>query len=428
MVINDHAFYAPALSYTVGNVVFKTTNMIANMFGKNFFKHIHINTRMAYTEFAINSNKEFIHKNKPLLGINPVVDLINDDIAFYGTHLMTNKFNMSYDNLEGGNFNFLPFFYDDKIGNYVGYLLNRIRINFDIVMNFNTVMEQINMFGILNTMWNPGQIFDKKTAIEIQLPRPLLRMISVDSGIPMVENNSSENFLKYLNMHCNKPVTYQMKNSTGEDEFFMYYPLTIEYLPDNYNMDNVEKIGQTINSAPITFNLRSEFNCIQMFDYGIRNKRIVLDKYDLSIDNKPDSPFMIPIFTADNLFRERNDNGWRFYTTRMYKIDQEPDIKEDKLDLSSLFKNTNVKDIIAYHNRYGIDNHIFFDIQVWGLDKRLKEKRDYEFDFKTLTLITKKLNKKITYRFVIYINDAYINDLVCRVNEKEISYQGGKLK
>ena len=351
--MGNHAFYAPSMAYTIGNVVFKTTHMLKNIFGKNFFKHVHIDTRMAYTEFAINSNKEFIHKNKPVLGIKPVIDILNDDIFLSGTYLTTNMFPMSFDNINGGNFNFIPFFADKKGRNSAGYLLDRIRVVFAVVMNFNTVVEQMNMFSILTSMWTPEKQIPKQTAIEIQLPKPMLQMISVDSGVPMRdENGSVEKFLKFLNMHCSRPITYQMKPSSGNDEFFMYYPLTIEYTPSDYSMDSVEKLGQTIHSAPITFTLTSEFNTIQLFDYAPpRGKPMILDAYDISIENRNNDGhgnYMVPICTFDNLFNERNEEGWRFFTTRMYKVDHERGQTEDRLDLSDLFKNKRQSYLLQY--------------------------------------------------------------------------------
>lgn len=82
MVQGDRFIANPSLAHTVGNVTFKMTNVLKNLFGPNFFKHVHIDTRMAYTDFAkfINSRKEFIKKNKPILGIRPSVDITNDDI------------------------------------------------------------------------------------------------------------------------------------------------------------------------------------------------------------------------------------------------------------------------------------------------------------------------------------------------------------
>jgi hypothetical protein len=217
-----------------------------------------------------------------------------------------------------------------------------------------------------------------------------------------------------------------MKPSSGTDEYFLYFPVTIEYIPTDFNMDSASKRGQTVTSAPITFTLTAEFNCIQMFDYAPpRGKPMNLDAYNINLkdDDAANGNFLVPICTFENLFNERNEKNWKFFTTRMYKVDHEKDMTEDKLSLADLFKNTSIKSAIQYHNKYGLDCHLFFDIQVWGLDQQLKEHKDFEFDFKTLTLITKKLNKRITYRFVIYINEDYLNDLLVKLHPEEFDYR-----
>ena len=430
----NHALYMPSLAYTVGNVSFKTTNMLKNLFGKGFFKYVHIDTRMAYTEYALNTNKEFLHKNRPILAIKPVVVIDDDDIFLSNSLLTTNMYSLSFDKLNGGNFNFIPFFRDLENGNSAGYLLDRIRVQFGVFMDFDTVVEQMNMYRILLTMFHTEQQYPKKTGIEIHIPRALLQMISIDSGVPMVDDNGSvEKFLKFINAHTSKPVTYQMKPSSGHDEFFLYYPLNIEYTPSSFSMESVNKQGFASHSAAITFTLTAEFNSIQLYDYAPpRGKPMNLDAYNISIEDRKFDPangkVMIPICTFDNLFEDRNENGWKFFTTRMYKVDKEPGQTEDILDISSLFTTTNIKDVIAYHNQHGIDNHIFFDIKVSGLDSWLKEGRDYYFDFEKLHLVTKKLNSKITYRFTIYINDEYLNDLLVRINPQEFMNEPKKSK
>ena len=413
------ALYPPSLAHTVGNVTFKVVHDLKNMFGPKFFKYVHIDTRMAFTDFAINTNKEFIKRVRPILSVRPVVDITNDDIAFTHSMLTTNIYGASFERLGGGNFNFLPFFFDRKHGNSVNYLMSRIRVSFGVMIDVETVVEQMNLFATLNTFFIQEYPYRWETAIEIQIPRQILRMISVDSGIPIYDDKGSVNkFLRFMNMNSGKPVTYQMKNSTGHDEFFLYYPLNIEKIYTDFSMESVNKVGHAVHSSPITFTLTTEFNTIQLFEYSPpRGLPLIIDRYDLDIEavNFKDGSVMVPICTFDNMFEEYNENGWKFFTTRMYKVDHEKGQTEDRLDLTEILENTSIKNVIDYHNQLGMDNHIFFDIKVMALDSVLKEGRDYEFDFNTLTLITKKLNKNITYRFTIYINNAYLNDLLVKM-------------
>ena len=129
MVQGDRFIANPSLAHTVGNVTFKMTNVLKNLFGPNFFKHVHIDTRMAYTDFAkfINSRKEFIKKNKPILGIRPSVDITNDDIFLSRSLFTTNTYGMSLQTASG--FNMMPLFKAPDAG-ALSYMMNRIRVIF----------------------------------------------------------------------------------------------------------------------------------------------------------------------------------------------------------------------------------------------------------------------------------------------------------
>ncbi len=419
---NNRYLCAPSLAHTVGNVTFKFTKMLREMFGKKFFKYVYVDTRMAYTEMGINNKKEFIHKNKPILAIKPVIDITNDDIFLSKSLLTTNMYTLSFQG--NTNFNFNPFYRDLKVMNAINYLLNRIRVVFGVVMEFDTVIEQMNVFNTLNMYYVMEQPYYYRTAIEIQIPHSIMQMISVDVGIPIYdENGSVEKFLKYINMNTCKPVTFQMKNSTGIEEFFLYYPLNIEYVFTDFSMDSVEKRGFASNTAAITFTLTTEFNTIGMFEYTPPKGKIIdADTYnfDISVTDFKNNELLVPVYSYENMFSEKNENGWKYFTSRMYKV--EDDTVPDTFDLSQIFISTNIKDIIAYHNQNGISNDIFFDMKVYMIDAELKKGVDYSFNFNTLTLTTNKVNTKVTYRFIIYINNEYVNDLMRKLNPDEFSY------
>lgn len=420
MIMKDKCIAAPSLAHTVGNVTTKFTKFIKEMFGDHYFKYVHIDTRMAYTEFGINNNKEFIHKNKPMLAIKPVIDITNDDIFLTHSLLTTNMYGQSFQG--GTNFNFNPFYRDLKRGCRINYLLDRIRVVFGATILVDTVVEQMNVFNSLNARYIQERPYYMRTAIEIQIPHQMIQMLSMDVGIPIYdENKSVEKFLRYLNMNTCKPVTFQIKGSTGTEEFFMYYPLNIEYVLSDFSISEPEKKGFAANSAEITYSLTAEFNNISLFEYVPANGSDVLKSEGSFEIDYTRQGLIEPIYTFEDMFTGTDDNGWKYFTSRMYKVDPEVDV--DKIDTSEIFEGTSIKDIIAYHNQTGLDNHIFFDIKVMLNDTYLKEGTDYEFDFSTLTLITKKLNKNLTYRFIIYINNEYVNDLMVRIHPEEFNYQ-----
>lgn len=421
IVRGDKCLAAPSLAHTVGNVTFKFTKFLKEMFGNHYYKNVHLDTRMAYTEFAINTNKEFFHKNKPLLAIKPVIDITNEDIFLTHSLMTTNMYGQS---MQGGtSFNFNPFFRDIKRGNGIGYMLDRIRVVFGVTIQVDTVIEQMNIFNTLNALYVQERPYYMRTAIEIQIPHQFMQMVSIDSGVPIYdESGSVEKFLKFINSNTCKPVTFQMKNSTGHEEFFMYYPLNIEYTFADFNIGDVDKKGFASNGCDITFSITTEFNTASLFEYIPANGSNVIKNEDIQVEaDFTKQQMMVPIFTYADMFTATNKEGWKFFTSRMYKVEE--NVLEDKFDISQIFESTNIKDIVEYHNQNGIDNKIFFDLKVLMIDKYLEEGTDFQFDFKTLTLITKRMNKYVTYRFVIYINNEYVNDLMVRLNPKAFNYK-----
>ena len=418
----DLSLAAPSLAHTVGNVTQKFTKKLREIFGKGYFKTVHIDSRIAYVEHGYNSKKEHFHKNNPTLAIRPSIDLTNDDIFLHHCLLTTNKYGQ---NFGVGGQNMLPFFYDPEIGCSIFYLLDRVRVIFGVYMEFDTVIEQINAHATFNAFYTPDTIMYERTAIEIHIPHQFMQMVSIDSGIPIYdENGSVERFLKYVNSHCCKPVTFQMKTSTANEEFFMYYPLNIEWIITDVDRSELDKKGFASEKAYMTFTLSTEFNTCQLFAYrapedsdSIKHE---FTNVEIRVPDFKGQPLIVPIITYENMFDPEDEHGWKYFTSRMYKVDSNEG--DDVLDLSKIFEGTNLKDIIQYHNLHGIDNHLLMDVHVDMAGVKLVEGRDYVFDYNTLQLITKKVNTIVTYRFYIYVNNEYVNDLLLRVNEDQLTF------
>ena len=413
----NSAYAVPSLSHTVGNVTFKFTKMLKEMFGKGFYKYVHIDSRMAYTEFMRHDDKEFIHKNKPILAIKPTYDILNEDIFLTHSLLTTNMYGFNY----GMGQNIMPLFRDPEIGNSLGYMLDRIRVSLGVTILLDTYQEQMNVLGTFNAMYNTEQPYYNRTAIEIHIPHQFMEMISLDKGIPIYDQNGSvEKFLRYLNMNSSKPITFQMKNSNGHEEFFMYYPLNIEYMFTDLDRGDPEKKGSAYTNAPISFILTTEFNYAQLFAYNTPPNSSSIQETitgDIVVPDFKGQELIVPMFTYENMFEPLDSNGWKYFTSRMYKVDETgvPDI----LDISSIFESTNIHDVIGYQNTLGLDNHMVLSVRVQMAGEELKEGKDFEFDYENLVIKTLKTNDKVTYRFTIYVNNEYINDTMVKLHPEE---------
>ena len=189
-----------SLAHTVGNVTSLMTEFIKQRFPDNYFRHTHINSRMAYREQKKeeNSKQEFIKKVKPILVVRPRMDFNNSDIFLYNSFLTTNVFGQRY---TGQTTNMMPLYLDRniKLGNIIsdGYMIIRYKKN-------NTIIKR----GILIEVQLHGRLsdcVDKYTDVESikeyvinqgMQTLPLLLVISDLTG--KIRNK----ILKVINIDC----------------------------------------------------------------------------------------------------------------------------------------------------------------------------------------------------------------------------------
>ena len=132
-----------SLAHTYGNVTCFITEYIKSLFPKDYFNTVNISSSIAYKHFNIfqNTNKEFIRKKKPMLIIRPRVEINDSDVFLYNTFLTTritdNYMDRDFTNLQ-------DFIYDNERGNSMKFLLNRLKMYFDVTIIVETQIEQLN--------------------------------------------------------------------------------------------------------------------------------------------------------------------------------------------------------------------------------------------------------------------------------------------
>ena len=174
----------------------------------------------------MNQKKEFIKKKKPMLIIRPRIVLNDTERFLHGTYLTTRIF----ENENAQNFGELqPFFEDERKSVYLKYLLNRLTMELDVTMVVESQMEQINIAHYIQNTIRQNMSFMVPVALESNVSKEVLELLSKEVGIPMYDDRGSvKPFLDYLNENSIYPITYKMKNSTGNDEFFRYYPTNVD--------------------------------------------------------------------------------------------------------------------------------------------------------------------------------------------------------
>lgn len=421
-----------SIAHTVGNMTFQMTEFIKGLFTPNFFKHTHITSRMAYREFKINENRQeakFIKKNRPILIIRPHLEMNNNDIFLSGCFFTKMVHGLNFNKDYG---TFLPLFRDNVNDISLSYMIDRIRVICQVTMMFDTAYQQMNVYSYLLNRFNEGQIYHYPTALEAYVPGWLTEKISELSGVAMRDtNNSVKPFLDYLTNHSNKYWTYKDKNASSREEFFVYYPVTAEYILTDFSMDDISKRGSVSESANITFTLTSEFNTIGYYQLSTERDDVEF-KANMAMEmDMNDGMGIVPYYTPNIKFGAEDENGYRLLYTNMFKIEPDLEPKEpDILDLKRVMGDSILAEAIQYHDKHGISLDLLFNFIILknetvlkGKKEKPSDKLDYVVDLPNQRVLIYNKNENATYRILIYVNNLYINQLMDAIGDYQSYYE-----
>ena len=413
----DYSLASPNTAHTYGNVAAFVTEYVKQLFPDRF-KTTYISTTIAYRNFSrfTFTGREFIKKRKPFLLVRPRIETNLDDTFLSNTYFTTRMID-TVNPREWGNLQ--EFIIDKKRGLYMKFLLNRLVMSFDITLVFDTQLQQINYYNYFRNRIRQNAPFTVSTNLESMLPRDMVILLCKMAGLEAVEGDEMKapEIIKYLNQHACYPVTYKIKNSTGRDEFFRYYPADIELTFSDLSVDEGSKTNQVSGSFGINFTVRSEFSTAGLYylfnaNEGIDDKYKNLTKYNYSDDK---NACIIPSLTIKDIINYKLPDDWNLYMCPMFDISPE-DPTPYVLSLEQLFNNS-LMACVDYHKAHNIPISTFLHVVAFK-DNRLmsKERKEYEILWDDdISIKVYNVNCHSTYRLVIGVNTGYINTLVANL-------------
>ena len=419
----------PNITHTIGNCVFIMTEYLKSLFEPDFFNYVHIGSRIAFKEFAKQEARirsHIIKKRRPMLIVRPRPIFFDDDI-FMARSAWVTPINDTIFDKQGSNF--IHLFRDNDNDISLSYMMNRMRVQLLCTIMVETEIQQQNIYNALRNQFVDSRIYWMKNAMEINVPKNIIDLISELSGVPVhdPETGLTRKFLNYLMSHANRYFTYKKDSSTGNEEFFVYYPLTMELVFTDWDLGDLEKRNMVSENASINFTFTCEFNTIGKYQISTEKDDKVLAANTV-ITTDMTGTVSYPMFTIDNLFKEHNENGYRLFFTNIFTID--PDIprhEPDVLDLTPVFKDSDLKEILSYMDKNGTDYNILFDFIIMKNNKKLnsdrrKGKVDYIVDLPKQRLLIYNKSRNSTYRLVIYLNNLYIMKIMNDINQFSSRY------
>lgn len=402
-----------SLSQTYGNMTAYIVEFIKKHFDSDYFTNVTVASKIAYRYFDIfnNTNKEFLRRSKPYLIVRPRLELDGSDKFLDGTYLTQRMFN-GYDGDDYGNL--VDFYRDDNIKLECRYLLNRYRMVFDVTMMVETMNEQMNLATYLKNTIVTDRPIILNCSLESLIPSSIINVISQLSGIKVED---TADFLEYMNGKSVNPITFKRRNSTGNDEFFRYYPANVDCTIGNLTIDDGNRKGMTDDTYTVGFTVSAEFYGAGLYQIFSQNKDSgkSLKLLSTTIHDSGNGSVVDMMFTLHNI-GDKLGEGWQTYAAPTFKVEQTA--KPDKIYYGDLI-NTSISQSIDYHmeKKLPFDNLINFE--VYQDSELLTEGVDYTMNYGKKSLTLFKLNRLSTYRLVININIIYINQLVIELLDRE---------
>lgn len=410
-----YSMASASMAHTYGNITTFINNWLMSLFPKGYFKTNYINSTIAYRDFATynNSRKEFIKKQKPMLLIRPRIEIeTQDELPINQTYLANRIYDIMNDDIETGNLQ--NFFWDKDNNRQIQFLMNALRINFDVTLVVETMMEQINLVHYFKNRVRQGYDMTMVADLESFISRDIMYILAKDSGFEDVFTDEGKHrmgdFLSYVNNNSLYPVTIKYKNSSGRHEFFRFHHSYANIAISNLSIDEGSKKNQVAEEYTINFSVRCDFNTAGMYVY-LSNNDEVFNEVEISDSDILNDTSIIPIITPQQLFSNRTiPNGWQIFTVPSFDIDS--DERPYPLDFSVLL-NTSLEEAVKYHKENGIPLTTFLDIDITKNGRTMEiERNEYRIDWNNLTVYINNCNINQEYRFILSVNTLYLNDLL----------------
>lgn len=387
-------------AHTFGNVTAQVQKWLLDIFPEKTFKSIHVHSKLAHRQI-MSTPKEFLKRSKPMIAIRPRVSWDDKDV-FLSNTLMIERTTDLYNAYAGTNLE--PFIEDPKSKFRVKYQLNRHSMQFDVILVFSTLMEQMNWMNYIKNAMRIEHPFFISTYLESYLSPDMIDIISECSGVPVHDSDGSvKSFLSYMNSHSIYPITYKLKGSTNQEEFFRYYHVNIDTTIGNLSADDGDKISQVSTAYEISFTMKTEFYSTGFY-YIFSEK--MKGRKPISVEQ---SNVLVPIFTDVMVHEDLNlGEGWKLAAASSFKIDNNI---IDTINIEPIL-NKSVKAAVKYHVDNGIPLDMLIDVRVRQQGNLIRKGTDYEIDYKTWNLSMIRCGVFYTYKVLVYVNVKYINELI----------------
>jgi hypothetical protein len=386
--------------HAIGNVTAIVLQFIVDQFPNGTFATVLPSTRLTHRQL-LHTPKQIRSQPYPMCIVTPRVSLSGIDNRLAAGSIATTLWqstSIRYQNRSEME----RLFFDSQKGIEWRGKINRVVVNFDFVLSFQSMTEQMKWASyLINRIPTDNIFFDIDTALELAIPDGFLQETARYAGMKVKdEHGSVAPFVDYLNMNSVYPISYRFSSGKHKDCFYSYYMTSLLCSISELNYSNVTKANMVETDCPVTFTLRCEFNTIGMFDLSVPNPgpyRYI----------EPSSGgITIPIFS--DVFNEKDfplPYGWKIHSRPIIKLD----IDETEICFNSVL-GYGLEKMLDYHIEHHISPDLFINVMLRENNVLIDD--GYYIDWNERKVKFQTVKYQCTYRLIISINQLYINDML----------------
>ena len=415
----DHLYTvaSSSASTTYGNIMTFLKDLIVRT-SPIEFKETRLSSEIAYVNIrrrlGRNTLNEISKLERPFLMINPQIQVPSGDLYLYDIPLTKNFDNMEFA-VSRNTLN--PFITNEEELYTACYKLNRDRIQFDITITVDTSIQQLDLWKYYLNHYIWERPYAIETSLESMIPREIIRQIGLFSNIDIdkKENTYIPTIMRTLNRFSSYPITYKMRNGTGNDEFFLYYNTKVLLNFTDLSIDQVNRKNMADDFYTITFRCDVEFNLPAVYTLIGHDPRPKCLEVAVKSKNPDGSHDLIPLFTVDNFFSKYPPmlDGFMLYASSRFQTEMNEMTKQDELDLGQLFDQSYLDILHTYYAR-NIPMETLINVILL---KDGEENHDWRIRWNSLKLTINHADDRATYCIIIYINNLLFNEELSYVAE-----------
>ena len=406
-----------SVSHTYGNVACVIMNYIQSYFDEEFFKTKHISTKLSSKQLNVYmAKKEFWKNKKPMLIMRPRIELDDSSRWYYGSAMMSHMTN-SKTNVDFADR--VTMLDNPEFGTKMKFTWNRLKILFDVAIVVESYNEQIDIGHSLKNQIIPDTPYYLNTPLESYIPNNLIYKLADHLGI---QRNDLPEILYYLNTYAGVPITYKLKNGSGNNEFFMLYNTNIEIIASEITIDDGESTGMVQDTYTISFSISAEFNGVGTWYLFLKNSNPEFITVPTG-QNSSSEDRIIPITSIPLKYDLKLTPGWEIYSCPCFFVTEPED---DRTDLSSQIS-TSVFNLIKMTMKSGMTlNDTMVRFECFKDTRRLKIGEGFDIDIKEdpgkpdgmrIDVVVHDCTPHITYRLFILVNNFVVNNIAAEVTE-----------